>query len=522
MTGFVLAFRDITDQKRSERVVRENERKFRTLAEATPAAILISEKSYFRYVNAAAEQITGYSREDLLTMEFTHLLDEETRRRFSERFSAWQQGNGEMLREELKLVTRDGQERWVDVTITTIDLVGRVAALWTAFDITKRKHAQETVREQAALLEVTQDAIAVRDLDGLILFWNKGSERVYGWSREEALGGNIGPLIHKERSTEWIEAYRGVVEKGEWIGELRHVTKAGKQIYVQSRWSMMVGSDGSPRSILMVNTDITEMKQLEAQFRRAQRLEIIGTLAGGIAHDLNNVLAPISMSLSLLRKRLTDEKSTRILATVESSVHRGSDIVRQVLTFARGAEGDRLALQPKHVIREVEKITRETFPRSIELQSDLPRDLWKINGDGTQLHQVLMNLCVNARDAMPTGGILKLRAENVTFAADEARIHLDAHEGQYVMISVADSGTGIPLDIMEKIFDPFFTTKEVGKGTGLGLSTVLGIVKGHGGFIIVQSEESRGTEFRIYIPATDRGRNPGKRGACSRAPCWQG
>ena len=263
----------------------------------------------------------------------------------------------------------------------------------------------------------------------------------------------------------------------------------------------MMASDGSPRSILMVNTDITEMKQLEAQFRRAQRLEIIGTLAGGIAHDLNNVLAPISMSLSLMRKRLSDEKSMRILATVESSVRRGTDIVRQVLTFARGAEGDRVILQPKHVVREVEKITRETFTRSIDVQSDLPRDLWKIHGDGTQLHQVLMNLCVNARDAMPTGGILKLKGENVTLTEADARIHLDAHAGEYVLLTVADSGTGIPNEIMEKIFDPFFTTKEVGKGTGLGLSTVLGIVKGHGGFIIVQSEESRGTEFRIYLPA---------------------
>jgi hypothetical protein len=254
----------------------------------------------------------------------------------------------------------------------------------------------------------------------------------------------------------------------------------------------------------VINTDLTETKNLETQFLRAQRLESIGTLASGIAHDLNNILSPILMSVAVLRRQFKEREQEKILSIIESSAERGAGIVKQVLTFARGVEGERVLLQPKHLLSEMGKILAQTFPRSIDIKTQFPPELWMVTGDATQLHQVLLNLCVNARDAMPAGGILTVAAENVTVDSHFARTNPGAELGDYVVLRVTDSGEGMKPETMDKIFDPFFTTKEVGKGTGLGLATVIGIVKSHGGFLTVQSELGVGTTFRIFLPATDK------------------
>jgi nitrogen-specific signal transduction histidine kinase/CheY-like chemotaxis protein len=247
--------------------------------------------------------------------------------------------------------------------------------------------------------------------------------------------------------------------------------------------------------------DITEKKLLESQLLRAQRMESIGTLASGIAHDINNVLTPIMLSQELLREKITDEESQKYLNIIERSTQRGASLMKQVMSYARGVEGERTALQLKHLISEIRQIAKETFPRNIEIRTDIPKDLWNISGDATQLHQVLMNFCVNARDAMPDGGILRICAENLFVDEDYAHINIDAKVGPYIIITVSDTGTGIPPGILDRIFEPFFTTKEHGKGTGLGLSTALGIVKSHGGFITVYSEVGKGTAFKVYLPA---------------------
>jgi CheY-like chemotaxis protein len=236
-------------------------------------------------------------------------------------------------------------------------------------------------------------------------------------------------------------------------------------------------------------------------------MESIGTLAGGIAHDLNNILSPILMALRMFQMRFTDEESQRLLAMVQKSAERGAGLVSQVLSFARGIEGERILLQPRHIIKEVAKILKDTLPKSIEIEFSISEELWAIIGDATQLHQVLMNLCVNARDAMPQGGRIMIRAENVTLDENYARMNLEARAGRYVCLIVTDSGSGIPEGVVDKIFEPFFTTKKQGEGTGLGLSTALGIVRSHGGFVNVYSEVGRGTEFRVYIPAGEMGQS---------------
>ncbi|MEB3827606.1 hybrid sensor histidine kinase/response regulator [Phormidium sp. CCY1219] len=364
-----------------------------------------------------------------------------------------------------------------------------------------REKAQEQIRQQAALLDIAQDAIIVQDLEGRICFWNKSAERLYGWSAEEAIERLAEELLFGKTAPQMDGARQMLATQGEWCGELQQIAKSGHEVTVESRWKLIRDEKGHPRSIFVVNTDITEKKKLEAQFLRSQRLESIGTLASGIAHDLNNVLTPVLLALPILEQKLSDDSGKRILDMVETSVRRGADIVKQVLAFGRGLEGKHVQLQPRYLIKEIKKMIQETFPKSIEIVTEFHKNLWTISGDATQLEQVLLNLCVNARDAMPNGGLLKISAENVVLDENYVRMNIDAKVGSYVMITVSDTGTGIPEGILNKIFDPFFTTKEVGKGTGLGLSTAIAIVKSYGGFVNVYSEVGEGTCFKIYFPA---------------------
>ena len=271
---------------------------------------------------------------------------------------------------------------------------------------------------------------------------------------------------------------------------------------MESRWSLLRDDAGQPKAVLAINTDITEKKRLEAQYLRAQRMESIGMLAGGIAHDLNNVLAPIVMAIQLLRMRHPETGDQKLLNTIEASAQRGADLVRQVLTFARGLEGQHLLVQPKTLVRDVEKLIKETFGKSIEVMSRIDADLWPVPGDPTQLHQVLMNLCVNARDAMPHGGQLTLTARNARVDEQYAAMTPDLRPGLYVVFEVQDTGTGMTPEAQRHVFEPFFTTKAPGKGTGLGLSTALTIVRNHDGVLSFSSVADRGTTFKIHLPAS--------------------
>ena len=240
----------------------------------------------------------------------------------------------------------------------------------------------------------------------------------------------------------------------------------------------------------------------EEKLLRTQRLESLGTLAGGIAHDLNNALLPVLLGLEIIREKLPAREDQEMLAMIENSVARGTAMVRQVLTFARGTAGDRLLVNPLHLLRDIVQIAQRTLPAGITVRSDLPRNLWSIHCDPTQMHQVLLNLVVNARDAMSQGGTLTISGRNVSATEVSHRFAAEAAPGDYVLFEVSDTGDGIPEEIRDKIFEPFFTTKEVGKGTGLGLSTSLGIVKSHDGFFDFQTDPGRGTRFRFFLPGT--------------------
>jgi PAS domain S-box-containing protein len=369
-------------------------------------------------------------------------------------------------------------------------------------EFSERKKSEEKIREQAALLNVASDAINVQTLNNQIIFWNESAERIYGWKQDEALGQNANQLLYQE--VPQLEQVQQVVQSsGFWQGELRCFNKFGNSIIVSSRWTLVRNEQGQPKSFLVVNTDITEKKQLEAQLFRSQRLESIGTLASGIAHDLNNALGPILMIAELLQEKITDVNSQQLLTELEASAKRGASLVKQVLSFGRGIEGKRTILQVRHLLLEIQQIAKQTFPKSIKIYTDISPNLWTVCADATQLHQVLMNLVVNARDAMLHGGTLSIYAENLYIDEQYAQMNVEAKVGNYIMLTVSDTGVGISNEILQRMFEPFFTTKEVGKGTGLGLSTVIGIIKNHGGFVNVYSEVGLGAQFKVYLPAVE-------------------
>jgi PAS domain S-box-containing protein len=469
---------------------------------------ITDQRGTINYVNDKFCEISNYSREELLGQDHRIISSGYHPKEFIR--DLWTTiASGRVWRGELRNRAKDGSIYWVDTTIVPfLDAEAKpYQYIAIRYDITERKRAEQHIREQAELLDEARDAIVVHDLSyDNILFWNRGAERIYGWTAAEAVGhtGRDLQLLNELNAAEFERGRVSVMERGEWAGELSQLTKRGDEIIVESRWTLLSDDKGEPRSILVINTDVTERKKVEAQLLRAQRMESIGTLAGGIAHDLNNILSPILMAVQMLQLKVDDDESAhQWLDILQANAERGADMVRQVLSFARGVEGERVMLQPKHLVKEVIKILKDTLPKSIEIKFDVASDLWPISADATQIHQVLMNLCVNARDAMPGGGELFVRAENVTLDDNFVRMHIEAKPGKFVMISVADTGCGMSPEVAGRIFEPFFTTKGIGKGTGLGLSTALTIVRSHGGFAYVYSEPRKGAQFSIYLPAIE-------------------
>lgn len=364
-----------------------------------------------------------------------------------------------------------------------------------------KQESDARILDQASLLDKARDAILTFDLTHRITFWNKSAGLLYGLSDENSAQKSSLDLLDGDTEA-YDKAFSSTIENGEWLGELHQVDSQGKSLIVEGRWNLVRDANGDPVSILVINTDITEHKNLERQFLRAQRLESIGTLAGGLAHDLNNVLAPISMSIELLRKSVNDVRGNELLDTISQCSGRGANMISQILSFARGVEGKRGPVSGNEIMTALSGIIRDTFPKGVHIETSVPADLWQVIGDSTQLSQILLNLCVNARDAMPDGGTLMVSALNEHVGKNYADANLDATTGPYVCIEVEDTGHGIDPDIIERIFDPFFTTKGVGKGTGLGLSTTLAIVKSHGGFIRSYSEPGKGTRIRVHLPAS--------------------
>ena len=509
---------DISELKQVELELRESKERYRSIVKSMHEGIVISQADgTIISCNYSAEKILGLSAEQIKGNTCLEpplpTIHEDGSSFKAENYPAMiTLHTGKPCLDTVMGVHKpNGKLTWILINSEPLFLPGQTIPyrVVTSFsDITRRKEAEDKIARQAQLLDITTDAILVKDLEETILYCNRSVEQIYGWTKEELIGKTANELLYQEISSELEKAHRKVVATGSWQGELNKVTASGKNIIVASRWTLVRDEAGNPESILTVDTDITEKKQLENQFLRTQRLESLGTLASGIVHDLNNMLTPILAIAQLLPLKLKSQESdcSEMLTMLENSAKRGADMVKQILTFARGNQGKRTVMQVKHLLKDIEHFAKGTFPKSIAIQRNLPQDLLTISADPTQMHQVLMNLVVNARDAMPNGGTITIAAQNLYIDESYAKMNIESKIGNYVVVTIADTGTGIPPEVIERVFDPFFTTKEVGKGTGLGLSTVIGIVKNHGGFIEVSSQLGKGSQFKVYLPSTQERR----------------
>ncbi|UKO97970.1 PAS domain-containing hybrid sensor histidine kinase/response regulator [Nostoc sp. UHCC 0870] len=488
--------------------VEAERQRYQDLFNFAPDAYLVTDiTGIIQEANHIAAQLLQVRQSYLIGKPMSVFVHPDARANFRQLILDLQQ-QGHIRNAELRIFYKEGETDFpAELTaVTERNRTGKVTSLrWLFRNISDRQRTAQKLREQAALLDITTDAILVKDLHSQILFWNKGAENLYGWTATEALGKSGDTLLFTNNSPQLQQAKKTVLETGAWQGELHKVDKNGKKIIIASRWTLMYDAADLPKSILCVDTDITEKKQLEAQLLRIQRLESLGTLTSGIAHDLNNILTPILTVAQLLpiKHPQLEEDSQQMLELLATSAKRGADLVHQISTFGRNSENNSINLQIATIISDIEQIIKRTFPKSIEIKTDIATDLASVLGDSTQLHQVLMNLVINARDAIPDSGELSISADNLFIDEDFAKQHIGAEVGCYVVIKVADTGIGIHPDNLDKIFDPFFTTKAIGKGTGLGLSTVIGIVNNHNGFVTVSSQLGIGSEFQIYIPSND-------------------
>ena len=481
--------------------LKQSENKFRSLVEQSLVGVYIIQDERFVYANPRLADIFGYALEEMIGADILEktilpedrpLVREQIRRRIA--------GEVDFSHYFFQGQHQDGNIIHLEVLGSATEFGGRPAVLGMLLDITERKLAHDKIAEQARMLELASDAIMVCDLQDRILYWNKNAQRIFGWTAAQAVGGLAFEKL-RIPPVEFAQAKAALLQNHQWHGEFNHQDHHGGELTVAARWTLVHNFAGHPDTILTISTDVTQQKNLETQLLRTQRLDSIGVLAGGIAHDLNNVLAPILMSGQLLEMNPDDPERHKLINTILTSTQRAASLVKQILTFARGTGGQRQVVRPSQVLEELRKILQETLPKSISLRVDSASDVGLIAADTTQLHQVLMNLCLNAQDAMPQGGELTVAVGNVELDKSHIVPGGEAKPGAYVVISVTDNGVGMTAEVRERIFDPFYTTKPFGTSTGLGLSTALGIVKSHGGFIHVQSRLHHGSTFKVYLPA---------------------
>ncbi len=510
------------EQRLAEQALAANEVLLRLFIAHTPAAIAMLDTE-MRYLQVSRRWLTDYSLGEANVIGRSHY---EVFPEIPERWKVIHQrvlAGATERRDEDSFARADGSTEWLQWEARPWRQPdGRIGGLiFFTQVITVRKQAEQRLHELVEILDRAPVAVVINDLAHRNVYWNKGAEMILGRKAAEAHNRTAEELNPPETLAHILPARAATFEKGEWRGEVPFSTPDGRRLIVDLVMSLIRDDDGRPRARLTIGTDVTEKKKLEEQFLRAQRLESLGMLSAGIAHDLNNVLAPILMAAPLLRAHASHPADLRMLDTMEKSAERGAALVRQILTFSHGTSGGKSLLPARPLLLDALGIIEHTFPKSIALVREMADDLWPIQANPTQIHQVLLNLCVNARDAMPAGGTLRVTALNRRLGEKEAAQLPGGRAGEFVVVQVADTGTGIPAKILPRIWEPFFTTKSADRGTGLGLSTVRGIVENQQGFIELQTEAGRGTTFSVYLPAA-RETGAGREGAAGHSAVPRG
>ncbi len=497
------AWTDVTERRDAQNVSLEGERRFsEMLNNLQVVSVMLDCDGRLTYCNDYFLRLTGWSRNEVIGSPWESFFPMDHHPALRQCFSMLREDSPEAWHNTNELLTKPGERRlvqWSNAVLRSSsgEVIGTASI---GEDITDRKGAEERIREQAALIDQAHDAMVVRDLDDKITFWSKGAERIYGWSAGEVLGSRFGELLHVD-PVQYNKAVRVTSADGAGSAEINKTTAAGTSVIVDSRWTLLRDDKGQPKAIFSIDTDITERRQYEQQFLRNQRLDSLGTLAGGIAHDLNNLLLPIRLGVSLLRRSDAKEFSEQAIDNIDLCAKRGADLVNRVLLFASGTNESRKAVDLGTIVDEVRAIAESTFPKNISISTSVSDGLSSVLGDQTQLLQVLLNLALNARDALRDGGHIRISATNSEIDENYAVMRGGSRTPNYVVLEVSDDGIGIPQEIIDRIFEPFFTTKGLGAGTGLGLSTVQGVLRGHGAFIDASSDLGMGSTFRVCFPA---------------------
>jgi len=512
ITQFVGVLHEITERKVAEQELRDAHAQLRQLLEHSPAVIYAltveGETIVPRLASENVTQLLGFEVPDTLSMEWwMGRLHPDDRELATESIAETLQ-NG-VSRTEYRLQHKDGTYRWVDDHRRLVrDDLGAPAELvgaWT--DITDRRRAEDELRMSERrfgdMLQNLHLIAMMLDRDARITYCNDHLLRITGWRREELLGRNwfdtfMPPELVEEPKSRFSTLLADAPESRHHENEV--LTRSGERRLIRWNNSTLRSASGEVIGAASIGEDITDQRSLQKQLFRAQRLESLGTLASGIAHDLNNLFMPILMGADLMKRSETSERRLKTIRNIESCVKRGTDLVKQMLLFARGVEGPQISLDISNVISEVDAIARSTFPKNVTFITAIARPLSLIMGDPTQLTQVLLNLCVNARDAMPDGGRITLSARHTVVSAEDAVVPGGPAHDRYLVLAVSDNGIGMPQRVIDRVFEPFFTTKQFGQGTGLGLSTSMGIVRSHGGFMNVSSEEGKGSTFKVFLP----------------------
>jgi PAS domain S-box-containing protein len=426
----------------------------------------------------------------------------EDRQRVARSMAEAMASNAEQWSCEFRFQREDGSYAFVyDRGFFIRDAAGKAVRVVGAMtDLSDRKRREDILREQATLLDRAKDAILVRGLDRRIRYWNKAAETIYGISREEAIGKRIEEIVYHDDTALFQQADAEVFEKGEWFGRFRQTAAGGKIVTVDGHWTLLHDESGNPVGVLKIHTNVTERVDLELRLSQSQKLEAIGQLTGGIAHDFNNLLTVIIGNADTLVEELADRADLLpLVEMLRTAGERGAELTRQLLAFARRQALEPKIVSPNELINDMRNLLRRTLGENIELSVTQAADVSMISVDPTQFESALLNLCINARDAMHGGGKLMIETSNVILDQHYTEQRVDVAPGAYVQISISDTGTGMSAADVARAFEPFFTTKPRGEGTGLGLSMVYGFVKQSGGHVAIYSELGHGTVVKLYL-----------------------